>query len=153
MLAFRVADRRRPIFDPTGARLNGSRWNSQGLGVIYTAQTYAGALLEVLVHQNLGEVPKTHAHVLVTIPDDLPSETLTVRESADWDIMTSRAFGDRWIVERRSAILLVPSVVLQGREQNILINPLHTEFPRIHASDPASVVWDTRLFPNSTRPR
>jgi RES domain-containing protein len=39
--------------------LNGGRWNSAGKRVIYAAQTYAGALLEVLVHANLGIVPKT----------------------------------------------------------------------------------------------
>ncbi len=53
MLAFRIADKRFPIFDGTGARLVGGRWNSPGKAVIYAAETFAGAVLEVLVHSNL----------------------------------------------------------------------------------------------------
>ena len=57
MRAFRIADRRHPIFDGTGAKLNGGRWNSPGRPVIYAAETFAGGLLEALVHANLGRVP------------------------------------------------------------------------------------------------
>ena len=45
MRAFRIADRRHPIFDGTGAKLTGGRWNSPGRPVIYAAETFAGALL------------------------------------------------------------------------------------------------------------
>jgi RES domain-containing protein len=52
MQVFRVADRRFPLFDGTGARIVGGRWNSPGRPLIYAAETFAGALLEVLVHSN-----------------------------------------------------------------------------------------------------
>jgi RES domain-containing protein len=47
VFAYRIADARHAIFDPTGAMLHGGRWNSIGHRVIYAAATYAGALLEV----------------------------------------------------------------------------------------------------------
>jgi RES domain-containing protein len=153
MIAFRIADRRHPIFDPTGAFLYGGRWNSPGKRVIYAAQTYAGALLEVLVHANLGVVPKTHAVVEIHIPDDLPREALAGRDLEGWaneDLSASRRFGDLWLEEGRTAVLLVPSIVLQGREVNVLFNPDHPDFPRIRATTPEPVVWDLRLF---ARPR
>ena len=37
--AYRIADRRHPIFDSMGAYLNGGRWNSVGRHVIYGAET------------------------------------------------------------------------------------------------------------------
>jgi len=149
MLAFRIADQRHPIFDPMGAFLYGGRWNSVGKRVIYAAQTYAGALLEVLVHANLGVIPKTQAAVEIQIPDDVAMESVAHADVDGWasdDITASRRIGDLWLDERRTAALLVPSVALQGREKNVLINPDHPDFARIVASAPESVVWDPRLF-------
>ncbi len=54
---FRIADSRHELFDGAGAYLKGGRWNSPGKRIIYAAQTYAGALLEALVHLNFDEVP------------------------------------------------------------------------------------------------
>ena len=130
--------------------LHGGRWNSPGKGVIYAAETYAGALLEVLVHANLGAVPKNHAVVDILIPDDLPMGLVAPTDLPGWnseDMMVSRRFGDTWLEEMRSPVLIVPRLVLQARERNILINPMHPLFHRIVASEPEPVVWDPRLFP------
>jgi RES domain-containing protein len=149
MRAFRIADRRFPIFDGTGARLAGGRWNSPGRPVIYAAETFAGALLEVLVHANLGRVPKTHAVVEITIPDNIAVEIVRPEELPGWDAenqVLTRSYGDQWLKERRTAALLVPSVVMRGRERNVLLNPEHRAFKRVVASEPQDVVWDERLF-------
>ena len=61
--AYRIADRRHPIFDGGGSFLNGSRWNTRGRHIIYAAETYAGALLELLAHSNLGRAPRNHAFI------------------------------------------------------------------------------------------
>jgi RES domain-containing protein len=147
--AYRIADGRRPIFDPTGAFLHGGRWNSAGKRVIYAAQTYAGALLDVLVHANIGVVPTTQALVEITIPDGVSVETVEGVDVEGWasdDLVASRQFGDGWLDQRRTAVLLVPSVALQGRERNVLINPDHPDSVRIRAGAPEAVVWDPRLF-------
>lgn len=149
MRAFRIADRRFPIFDGTGARITGGRWNSPGRPLIYCAETFAGAVLEILVHSNLGRVPKTHALVEITIPDQVTLETVALDTVPSWDAedqIASRAFGDLWLDSRRTAILLVPSVVTRGREHNVLLNPDHPEFQLITVSYPQEVVWDERLF-------
>jgi RES domain-containing protein len=143
MKAFRIADRRHPVFDGAGARLLGGRWNSPGMAVIYASETFAGAILEVLVHANLGRLPKTHACVEITIPDDVAAETV---DSLSMNMKKSQAFGDQWIKGRRTAVLLVPSIVTGGRERNVVINPAHPEFLRITASHPFEVAWDARLF-------
>jgi RES domain-containing protein len=57
----------------------------------------------------------------------------------------SKEFGERWCSERRSAILMVPSVVAR-LDHNVLINPAHPEFAMIRASLHQPVYWDRRLF-------
>jgi len=149
MIAYRIADARHPIFDTTGAMLHGGRWNSRGLRAIYAAETYAGALLEVLVHSNLSGPPKNHRVIRIDVPDKVVIETVSVTEVPDWDaedMRASRAFGDRWIQENRTAVLRVPSVITTGRENNLLFNPLHPQFSLIEAGKPESVHWDDRLF-------
>lgn len=137
MRAFRIADRRFPIFDGTGARLVGGGWNSPGRAVIYAAETFAGTVLEVLVHSNLGRVPKSHGVVEITINDEVAVEAVAADAVPGWDAedqLASRAFGDKWLAEQRTAVLLVPSSVTRGREHNVLLNPEHPEFERITAT-------------------
>jgi RES domain-containing protein len=154
MRAFRVADRRFPLFDGTGARIVGGRWNSPGRPLIYAAESFAGALLEVLVHSNLGRAPRTHAAIEITIPETIPIESARGADLAGWDAeeqRVSRDFGNRWLKEQRSCVLLVPSLVTRGREHNVLINPDHGDFGQIVASAPEDLQWDKRLFRNARK--
>jgi RES domain-containing protein len=149
-----MADARHKIFDRTGAMIRGGRWNSTGLGVIYAAETFSGALLEVLVHSNLSQPPKNHRVVRIVIPEEVKMETLSAGKLPGWDaenLIASRAFGDRWITEKRSAVLKVPSVITKERESNLLINPSHTQFALIVPSEPEAIDWDTRLFRGLTK--
>lgn len=149
LTAYRIADGRHKLFDGTGAMLQGARWNSPGKAVIYAALSYAGAMLEHLVHANTGRVPKNQKYVVISIPAKVSVE----RRSRDalpkgWDsedCRASRAFGDTWLASERSAVLLVPSVV-SGLETNVLVNPAHSHFRLIRASEPQIVKWDERLF-------
>jgi RES domain-containing protein len=152
VFAYRIADARHPIFDPTGAMLHGGRWNSIGKRVIYAAETYAGALLEVLVHANLSQLPRNHQVVRIDIPDGVTIENVRLHAVEGWDaedMVVSRAFGDQWIQEARSAVLRVPNLVTQGREHNLVINAAHPQFTLITASKPEAIAWDTRLFPSA----
>jgi RES domain-containing protein len=149
VLAYRIADARHPIFDPTGAMLHAARWNSIRHRVIYAAETYAGALLEVLVHANLSYPPKNHRVVRIQIPDEVTIETVSIDQINGWDsedTIASRALGDEWIRTLRTAVLRVPSVITQGRESNLVLNAAHPQFPLISAGSPEPVKWDSRLF-------
>ncbi len=129
--------------------LHGGRWNSVGARVIYAAETYAGALLEVLAHSNLSQPPKNHGVVLIEIPADIEIETVAQSELPGWDAEdagASRTYGDDWIRSRRTVVLRVPSVITQGREYNLVLNTEHPDFNRIQAGAPEIVPWDTRLF-------
>jgi RES domain-containing protein len=145
--AFRIADMRHHIFDGTGAMLHGARWNSPGRRVIYAAETYAGALLEVLVHAS-GRVSPSQGYVTIEIPAGLSIEEVTPGQVPRWDspsYETARAFGDRWYDERRTPVVIVPSLVTRA-ELNILLSQEHPDFVRIRASEPSRVRWDARLW-------
>jgi RES domain-containing protein len=144
--AFRIADRRHAIFDPTGAFLKGARCNSLGRRVIYAAETFAGALLETLVHSRIGRIPRTHAVVEIGIPADVSVEQCDADRVDFRDADTARAFGDEWHQQRRSLILVVPSVAASGWARNIVINADHPQLSRLEVSEPFDVIWDARLF-------
>ena len=147
--AWRIADGRFDRFSPAGASLVGGRWNSPGLGAIYASRSYAGAMLECLAHAGIGRVPRTHVAVetaiagVVTVEQHDESSLPVGWDHAD--LRVARAFGDAWIRERRTAVLVVPSVVAR-REANVLLNPQHPDFKKIVAGSPEPVVWDARLF-------
>lgn len=151
MRIFRIADQRHPLWDGSGAALIGGRWNSPGRQVIYGSLSYACAMLEMLAHAGIGRIPATHRLVIAEAPPEVATtaeryaaETLP----AGWDAENSasaRAFGDQWLTEARSAVLLVPSVVAR-LEWNALVNPVHPDAGRLTISPSQEVVWDKRLF-------
>jgi RES domain-containing protein len=149
MRIYRIADGRHPLWDGTGAMLVGGRFNSSGRPVIYGATSYAGAMLEVLVHARIGKVPHTHLVVEAEVPEGTAVERAAAPSlPADWDApdsISARTYGDAWLAERRTAILLVPSVVAR-EEWNVLVNPAHPLAASIVVGVPRPAVWDERLF-------
>jgi len=145
--AFRIADIRHPAFDGTGAMLYGARWNSPGRRIIYASETYAGALLEILVHAS-GSLPRTQACIQIDIPAELRIEVIAPDDVPGWDSAESeiaRNIGNSWYDQRRTPVLMVPSVITRV-ESNILINQEHPQFGSIRASQPVPVRWDDRLW-------
>lgn len=149
MQLFRIGDERHPIWDGSGASWVGGRWNSVGRPLIYASTSYACAMLELLAHASIGRIPMTHRFVCVAVPADVSIEKLDMPSLPDgWDAPDSpsaKAFGDLWIAQARSAILLVPSVVAR-LDFNALVNPLHPHARLLQPSAAQEVVWDKRLF-------
>jgi RES domain-containing protein len=147
--AWRVCKTRYQPFDGTGARIGGARWNSAGNEVIYAADSFPGALLELLAHAARPRtLPGAHHAVRIDIPDDA-TEFLDPAALPGWEQRGSREaldFGNRWISERRSAALVVPSVPSRPVGRNVLINPAHPDARRITVSPTFPLPWDERLF-------
>ena len=149
MRIYRIADGRHPTLDGTGAALIGGRWNSPGRPVIYGSLSYSCAMLEVLAHAGIGRLPTTHCVVIAKIPESISIERCEDNSLPEhWNTENSasaKLFGDQWIKESRSLILLVPSVIAKF-EWNALVNPLHPDFSLITTSQSEPVIWDKRLF-------
>ena len=147
--AWRVAKKRHPVYDGAGALLRGGRWSSPGLSVIHAADTFAGALLEILAHVfRPRTLPGPHHAVRIDIPDGL-IESLDPAALPGWDERGSPEavrFGDAWLAELRTPVLIVPAVPCRPIGRILLINPLHPDSGRIVVSAPFDVPWDERLF-------
>ena len=147
MRSYRIGDPNGyyPIYSGEGSiRLEG-RWHEKGQEVIYTSEHYSTALLEKLAHWN-GVLPPNQHYVEIAIPAKVSYEVVTKDSLPDWtDPARARPFGARWLAERRSAILIVPSFVAR-MERNVLINPLHEDAKLIAAGLAEPVVWDKRLL-------
>jgi RES domain-containing protein len=146
---YRLAKRRYPVYDGTGAAQEGARWNSPGRTLIYASEHYATALLEKLVHAGRTALPGSHHAAAITIPDDLPTEIFEPSAVPGWELEDSgpaREYGDAWHAAARSAVLIVPSLPGQPIERNFIINPAHPNAGRIRVSPPFDVIWDGRLF-------
>ena len=149
MQIYRIGDSRHPLWDGTGAAMVGGRWNSVGRPVIYGSLSYACAMLEILVHANIGHIPATHSYVVAELADTFPIErhaahTLPKGWDSD-DHSIAQRFGDQWLQEARSVVLVVPSVVA-ALEWNAVINPLHPNAHQFVVSSSQKVIWDQRLF-------
>lgn len=149
LTAYRIGDPAGayPIFDATGSTIAPGRWNTPGAALIYAAEHFSTALLEKLVHGS-GRLPPNQHYVTITIPKGTSYEVFSEAGLPGWDSQpasASKAFGERWCLERRSALMLVPSVVARP-DRNVLINPAHPEFAGIETSLHQPVYWDRRLF-------
>lgn len=136
-------------FTGDGARLNGGRWNSPGLAVVYTSSSLSLATLEILVHlEDPDAFKRLFSWVPVEIPEDLVERLDPSRLPANWNTdetnPTSQSVGDSWLRSNRTAVLAVPSVVTPG-EWNYLLNPAHPGFPEINIGVASSFQPDPRL--------
>lgn len=146
--AYRIgaANNKYPIFNGIGSSFFPGRWNTAVGRVIYSAEHYSTALLEKLVHSNTGKIPRNQQWIEITIPVGTTYETVTTYSLANWNNSTiSKAFGDRWLTEKRSCILIVPSIIAP-LDNNILINEFHPQFSSLTISLNQPVIWDKRLF-------
>lgn len=147
MLLYRIADERYGAESGEGARLYGGRWNSPGRAVIYACTTYAGAMLEKLVHTGR-QIPRHQVCVTFSVPEALKIIELQPGRIRGWEAencKVSRRAGDAWLSAQASAILLVPSVVF-AVERNALINSAHPQARRVRVQSIEPVRWDERLF-------
>jgi len=141
-------DGRFPIMDATGSTLYPGRWNTVDTPLLYCAEHYSTAMLEKLVHGG-GRIPPNQHFIEVTIDAGASYEVFSTAAHPGWDSAVptvSRSFGADWIIQKRSLLLLAPSVVAR-MERAVLINPDHPEFrAKVRWGVHEPVYWDKRLF-------
>ena len=135
-------------FSGDGARLFGGRWNSKGFAVIYTAGSLALASIEMVVNLPSPKLLEAFVGIPVTFDAELVESLPPDQYPRNWlhrpISIETRAIGDRWIKQRRSPVLKVPSVVVP-EEFNYPINPAHPDFARIEIGRPVIYRFDPRL--------
>lgn len=123
-----------------GAARRPGRWNREGERIIYCAKSLALAVLETTAYVNAGGLPLNRFVVAVDVPDAVwkSRRQLQASELAPaWDAipagLASIQAGSRWLAEARSALLLVPSVIVP-EEFAVLINPVHRDSAHVIAT-------------------
>jgi len=135
-----------PIYSGEGSKHYPGRWNITNEAMIYTSKYLSTAMLEKLVRT--GEMPPNQHFVEIEIPPGTTYEVFTKDSLPGWSNLNcakSKTFGSAWMSSRRSAILIVPSVVAR-MEQNVLINPDHPDAVKIMQGLETPLSWDDRLF-------
>lgn len=127
----------------------GARWHNWGRPIVYLAESPPGALIEILVHQEIASP--------VALPDRYRLLTVAVEAGLlppdgpplppDWPERTevTRAVGDVWLANGRSALLRVPSAIMPD-VYNVLLNPLHPDAGKLRIADVQDVPLAPRLF-------
>ena len=135
-------------FDGKAAQRFGGRWNSPGQRAVYTSATKALAVLEVVVHIDVGRrLPRLVAFTF-DVDDDLVESLPVARLPRHWRAsrgleMTQR-IGDGWLASGRALALAVPSAIVP-EESNYLLNPAHARFHRLKLGRPVPFILDPRL--------
>lgn len=137
-------------FDGQGAKTYGGRWNPTGVAVVYTSSSLALAAFELLVHLGVKTTPKPHVAISADIPaqlsiDSVLPEQLPSNWNDDPPPLVLATVGETWIRNAQSAVLRVPSAVID-EEWNYLLNPQHPDFDQIAVGLAKPFAFDTRLF-------
>lgn len=156
MLVYRLlqaAYRHEPL-SGQGAALYGGRWNPKGLSLLYTTESPALSLLEVLVHLNPSRIPSYYL-VTIEVPDSV--RTYSVSElPANWQAsgsagpLPSQVFLSNWLQKPDTLLVEVPSAVIPVMA-NYLINPRHDLFAQCRVVGSAPFEIDQRLYDPSRR--
>lgn len=146
--AWRITKRRysASAFDGEGARLYGGRWNSAGRAVVYSSETRALGILEILTGLQSTSTIADYVAIPVRFDEGLVVDVALRGLPDGWDAqppgVASQRVGDDWLEDAGSVVLRVPSVVVPA-ESNYLINPAHAGFSEVEVG----MVEELRLDP------
>ncbi len=102
-----------------------ARWHSRGNVIVYTADSPASALLEILVNTPTTDIPDSFQLLCIDI-GDLEFEEPKLPIFWAEDKLATREIGDEWLSQSRSAVLKVPSAIMPDC-WNLLVNPTHPD--------------------------
>lgn len=146
-----TARRIQDAFSGEGPFRNRMRWNHAGTRLSYTASHLSLAALEQLVRFTPALMRRPHFWYQGEVDDALVERVDVAALPPGW--YTSPApealadMGDEWIASGRSVTLIVPSAVLRGVEDNVLLNPVHAAFGHVRATitGPSEFRFDERF--------
>jgi RES domain-containing protein len=152
--AYRLVRRTRAkdAFTGEGSRLFGGRWTPKGWPAVYCSQHLSLCVLELRVNQDRFLAQEGYRSFTLTFHSTIVESLLLADAPKGWDkprpssrLSAAQRFGQLWLLEKRSAVLRVPSAVLL-QEINYILNPLHPDFTSIRITRPAPLRLDSRLW-------
>ena len=143
------ASRANTAFTGEGPWRYGGRWNSPGIHVVYVSEHQSTAAFEVFANRVPFILDEEYKAFHLEWPDSLTEIFPVAKLPANWRISPppaeTMAIGDRWVRERRFAVLALPSAISPA-DTNFLLNPEHPDFKRIRIHPPINFNFDPRLL-------
>lgn len=132
-----------------GAYIHGGRWNSRGQYLIYSSQSIALSMLEVLVHFQPHQAPVDFCLLTLEIADNsietFDSETLPLHWNHYPNTMVTQSIGNAFLQRNKNIALKVPSGIIE-KEFNFLLNPNHPLFrQKTEIISVEEITFDKRL--------
>jgi len=138
----------RSAFSGEGARIFEGRWNSAEVRMVYCSEHISLAALEILVHTQPVTIRDKFRVFRVSWDEAIMSAIDLRKLPKGWNAqppgLMSKNIGDEWVHSDRSAVLVVPSVIVP-LEKTFLLNPKHRDFGKIKIKDTGSFYLDPRL--------
>jgi len=135
-------------FDGKAALRFGGRWNSPGRRAVYASASKSLAVLEVLVHLDVGRpLPRLVAFTF-DVDSKLVDHLAAVQLPRHWrtsrGLLATQQLGDTWLASGSALALAVPSTIVP-EELNYLLNPAHPAFGRLRFGRSIPFLLDPRL--------
>ena len=143
------ASREKTAFTGEGPWRYGGRWNSPGMRVVYVSEHQSTAAFEVFATRVPFILEEKYKAFHLEWPDNLTERFPMEELPANWRVfpapVETKEIGDRWIQDRRSAVLALPSAISPA-DTNFLLNPEHRDFKRIRIASPIDFGFHPRLL-------
>lgn len=126
------------VFSGDGGLFVQGRWNHLGKKAIYCSESIALATMEWLAHNGLSVSGFSYHRYSIDIPDNMVTSFKVSQLPPDWNSTPStsstRDFSDiHFFTTQGPLAISVPSVIVP-EEKNLIINPLHSDFPKVAGS-------------------
>ena len=116
--------------------------------MVYVSEHQSTAALEVFANRVPFVLQEKYKAFGLEWPDNLTEIFPVKKLPANWRVFPppaeTKEIGDRWVRERRSAVLALPSAISPA-DTNFLLNPEHQDFKRIRVASPIDFEFDPRL--------
>ena len=143
------ASRANTAFTGEGPWRYGGRWNSPGVHVVYVSEHQSTAAFEVFANRVPFILEEKYKAFHLEWPDGLTEIFPAKKLPTNWRVTPppseTMEIGDRWVQERRSAVLALPSAISPA-DTNFLLNPKHPAFKSIHIHPPIDYSFNPRLL-------
>ena len=135
-------------FDGKAAQRFGGRWNPVGAAAVYTSASKSLALLEVLVHLDVGAALPPMVAFRFELADADIERLAASRLPRGWrsarGMLATQQIGGEWLQAQRTLALAVPSSIVP-EEENFVLNPAHPGFAALKLGRATPFVLDSRL--------
>lgn len=122
-----------------------SRWSLSGRPVVYLADHPSTSLLEILVHIDRTDAPKSYQLLAVECPDDVNVTSPELSKGWEDNLALTQKLGTAFLDGGLHALLRVPSVIMP-QAFNYLLNPTHLDAAKLAIAQVWRYPFDSRLL-------